>query len=498
MEQNIEMKTEKRPFGKRDIIGYFFGDFGCNMSFTVQAMYLFVFYTQYIGISLEHWAVIILVAKLFDGINDPIAGHIIDKVAARTTGDKFKPWIKYGAPILAFVPMLMFIDSSGWSYAARIVICFVTYLAWDLAYTVVNVPYGALSSVMTDSSVERTKLSTVRSWGGILPAVLIGAILPGILYENRVIDGNTVSVFVGEYMFIIAAVLGVVALGSFAMLYFNVEERVVTEVQYDKDGEVVEVSMFETIKNLAKNRPFWGLIVAAVGQLLFMGGQGQLNQMTFQMYFGDGSLTAYTSFMMLAPMIFGSIFGTALVKRYGTSKVTAYPMLVSIILFVIALTVRITNPYIYIALLFVSQTLGFGQMLYVWAMMSDVIDYQEYISGSRNEGSVYALYSMGRKIMQGFSSSVVPFAITLIAPSLLVNDPTTWTASSNISIYNLALTFGIIGFSFVFVGIGLIYNLDQEKNEEVSTELKRRRNISTASPSEDPELEGALGTTEPV
>ena len=70
MAKNHIIHTAKRPFGFRDILGYFMGDFGCNMSFTLISSYMFIFYTQYIGISLAHYSIIILITKIFDGIND--------------------------------------------------------------------------------------------------------------------------------------------------------------------------------------------------------------------------------------------------------------------------------------------------------------------------------------------------------------------------------------------------------------------------------------------
>lgn len=476
MEQNVELRKDKRPFGKRDLIGYFFGDFGCNMSFALQSTYLFIFYTQHIGIRLEHWAIIILITKIFDGINDPIAGFLIDKIGARAKGDKFKPWIKYGGPVLALVPMLMFIDSSGWSYVARLGICFVTYLAWDLAYTVVNVPYGALNSVMTTDPVQRTQLSTVRSYGAILASLPLGIIIPMFVYENQAVNGETVSMFVGQNMFIIAGALGLVALASFAILYFNVEERVVVEPELNEDGEIVEAGVISTVKSLAKNRPFWGMMVSAVGLLLFTMGANQLYQLTLQMYYNDGTLSSYLTLMYIAPLVFGGIFGTALVKRFGKKNVSSYPLIFAAILLSGAYFIEIPNPYVYLGIILVATTIGFGQTLYTWALMSDVIDYQEYISGSRNEGSVYALYSMGRKMMQGISSSVVPFAITMIAPTLVANDPSTWTTQSSLGIRNLSIIFAVIGNVIMFIGFHFIYNLDNKKLEEVNAELNARRN----------------------
>lgn len=477
MEQNIE---RKRPFGNRDIVGYFFGDLGINMSFVLQAAYLFTFYTQYIGIRLEHWVIIIIITKIFDGVSDPIVGYLIDKIGARTQGDKFKPWIKYGGPVLAALTILMFIDSTGQSYAIKITICFVTYLAWNLAYTIVNVPYGALSSVMTNKPKERSNLSTARSWGAMMAGIALGIVIPLFIYENQVINGNAVSLFAGKNMFLIVAVLSGISLGSLMLMYYNVEERIVIKPTLDENGQVKETSMIQTIKDLSKNRPFWGLMFAVVGQLLFLMGSGQLYQLTLQMYYSNGKLTAYLSILRLVPLIFGTIFGGALVKRFGIKNVSGYPMLIAAALYIIPIFITISDPIYYLGLILIAYILGFGQMLYTWAMMSDVIDYQDYITGDRNEGSIYALYSMWRKIMQGIGSSLVPFVMTLAAPTLIVNNPLTWTVGNSESIYNLSMIFSGIGHLLVFIGLIFIYNLDEDKLKEVRTTLNNRHHIDEA------------------
>lgn len=492
MENTVNKKRNIRPFGKRDVIGYFFGDFGCNMSFSLQAAWLFIFYTQYIGIRLEHWAIIILVAKLMDGINDPIAGFVIDKLGVNKDGNKFKPWIKYAGPILAAVPILMFVDSSEWSYAVRIIICFVSYFSWDLAYTLVNVPYGALSSVMTTNPVERTKLSTARSYGSILGNALLTALIPIFAYSTIEMEGNAVSVFVGENMFIIAIILGVVALSCFAILYFNVEERVVVqevEVVDSEGNKSKDNNFFDTLKSLAKNRPFWGLIVAAIGQILFMqGAQSQLYQLTLQMYYQDGSLGSYITLIQVIPILVGGIFGSALVAKYGKQEVSTNPIFVSMIIAAIMYFIPIENPYLYLGLLILASTFAFGQALYIWAMVSDTIDYQEHITGNRNEGTIYSLYSMGRKIMQGFSSYLIPVAMVAVAPTLLADDPSTWTLQNSLAIKDLSLIFTFLGFLFTFIGLKFVYNLNKAKLAEMNSALNLRRNGAVEIEAEAEEL----------
>ena len=107
-------KTQ-RPFGWKDLVGYFFGDFGCNMSFSLISGYMFLFFTQYIGIKLEHYALIILLTKIWDGINDPIIGALVDRFTPKK-GDKFRPWVFWGAWPMAIAAAVMFLDASAWAY----------------------------------------------------------------------------------------------------------------------------------------------------------------------------------------------------------------------------------------------------------------------------------------------------------------------------------------------------------------------------------------------
>ena len=101
----MDMSTNKqlRPFGMRDKIGYAFGDFGCNMSFAFINSYLMLFYVTCMKIDPKHFAVLILLGKIFDAINDPIIGGLCDATKPGKDG-KFKPWIKWASPVLLLLP----------------------------------------------------------------------------------------------------------------------------------------------------------------------------------------------------------------------------------------------------------------------------------------------------------------------------------------------------------------------------------------------------------
>lgn len=185
-----------RPFGMRDKIGYALGDFGCQMSFALITAYLADFYTQYIGLTEATWAIIIIFLKIWDAVNDPIMGGIMDsrRISAKS---KYKPWIRIGSFGLIVSGALAFLPIPHASYAMRVIVCVVTYLAWDIFYTLVNVPYGTLNSAISADPNERTQLSTYRSIGagagGLVTLLLPFLYMRTILSSGSALSGSGLS-----------------------------------------------------------------------------------------------------------------------------------------------------------------------------------------------------------------------------------------------------------------------------------------------------------------
>ena len=173
------MNNEK-PFGWKDKIGYGLGDFGCNMSFAFINSYMMLFFVTCLGIDPKHYAIIIMLAKIWDGINDPIIGALCD--ASKPKGNsKFKPWIQWGCIPLLISSIVMFIYIPDAPYAAKIALCLITYLIWSVAYTSVNVPYGSMQSVITRDDLQRTELSNARSIGALIAQLPVMVVLPLII-----------------------------------------------------------------------------------------------------------------------------------------------------------------------------------------------------------------------------------------------------------------------------------------------------------------------------
>ena len=153
--------NRQRPFGAKDKWSYAMGDLGCNMSFALNS-YLMLFYTQYIGLDLGTWGIIILLLKIWDAINDPIMGALMDALKPGKRG-KFKTYIYYGSFVLLFSGALCFLPIPSAPYPIKVLVCVVGYLIWDMAYTVVNVPYGNECSYYYRSDRESTVVNLPRN-----------------------------------------------------------------------------------------------------------------------------------------------------------------------------------------------------------------------------------------------------------------------------------------------------------------------------------------------
>ena len=184
MSKNIKASEGAvRPFGVLDKLGYALGDSGCGFSFQLVTTFMQLFYLQYIGLRAEDYAVIILISKAFDAVNDIVIGNLVDtkRIGKKS---KYMPWIILGGAILVIFNVMLFAPVKDFSYAGKYIWCLVSYCLWSIAYTMVNVPYGSLHSVITDNPQERVSLSTFRSIGAALPAIIIMIVLPGIVYNE--------------------------------------------------------------------------------------------------------------------------------------------------------------------------------------------------------------------------------------------------------------------------------------------------------------------------
>ena len=210
--KNSEIVAEEksvRPFGIRDKFGYMFGDFGNDFFFILVTAFLMVFYTDVFHINAATVGGLFLIARLWDAIADLAWGRFIDTHKTTKNG-KFKPWIFRMSFPLVISGVLMFVQIPGMSDGFYLAWAFVTYILWGTLYSTVNIPYGAMASVITEDPVERTVLSTWRTMGAMLASLLINVLGPMVVFVDNKIDADR--------MLMAAVIIGILALSCYIPL----------------------------------------------------------------------------------------------------------------------------------------------------------------------------------------------------------------------------------------------------------------------------------------
>lgn len=447
------MKNEKelRPFGMRDKIGYAFGDMGCNFSFQLVSSYMYLFYTQCIGLSAKHWAWIIIVSKVWDAVNDVLIGSLVDRTRI-SKKSKFMPWISIGSVVLVVFSIMIFTPVSNFSQIGKILWCLGSYCLWSVAYTMINVPYGSLHSVITEDPKQRTTLSTFRSIGAALPAVLV-MILPKLVYKDNVLSANS--------LFIVTIVFSIAAFFAFFGLRKMVTERVVREDKVEK------ASYISTVKSYFTNRAMVGITIATVAVVIFYNSSMSVNNLVFQFYFNDAEKASLAMIASYLPLVAFMPFASNIVAKVGKKKLLTISGLVSIIAGIVMLVLPITPDFkgiiIYVVgLMFVNTGCCVFQII-VWAIVADCIEDSYRKKGVREEGSLYALYSFFRKLAQGIGSAIVALSLSSIG---YIESSSVQTAEVSANIKNLYIILLIIGLAIMTASMKFIYNIGFKEEQE--------------------------------
>lgn len=467
-----------RPFGWMDKLGYAMGDMGCGFSFQLVSTFMQLFYLQYIGIKAEDYAVIILISKAFDAVNDVVIGNLVDtkRIGKKS---KYMPWIIAGGLILVVFNVMIFAPITSFPYIGKYAWCLVSYCLWSIAYTMVNVPYGSLHSVITDKPNERTSLSTFRSIGAALPAIVIMIVLPGIVYnkvENPV-TGVTEDVLKGGTLLPVALVMSIV---SFATLW-GTTKLVKERVQREDSGENVTgvKAFFSAFHSFFTNRAMVGATIATVASVALFNSTMALNNMVFQYFFKDTSKVGIAMIGSYAPMIiFMAIVGKVTAK-FGKKNVIVTTMLIGTISGIASIFVPISGDMkgmlIYIVCLMGLNLGNAAFQISVWAIVADCIEVSYRKTGKGEEGSLYALYSFFRKLSQGIGQAVVSWG--LVAIGFVEGDNAVQAPDFGDKVKDLYFIVLAAGSLIAFLSMKFIYNISKEdekafaaSNESVAVE----------------------------
>ena len=467
-----------RKFGIRDSVAYAAGDLGCNMSFALKGT-MALFWTQVMGMGLWY-SLLLVIVQVWDAINDPLIGSMIDADKRTYKRNKFLQYIWAGSIGLIVGGACCFVPLPQAPVLAKAIIFVAGYVIWDAFYTVANVPYGSLLSLISNDPADRASLSAWRSIGSMVGNMLPMVILPFLIY-------NPDKSLNGPMVFVAALVMGVLGFICFQFMLKNTEIRVETDI---KTGE--EMPKFNVIKamgNFLRNRPAVGATLAAMGMFIGMQGATTAVSVVFQIYFKNPEISGVVQLFAMIPILVFTPLARKMVTKYGKKELSVVGAIASIVgglcLFIITPDNTGLDLILYILCQLV-YSLGLGIYSTVsWAMMGDAIDYNEWKFGTREEGTVYSLHSFFRKLAQGIGPAV---ALVIMNGLGYVNNAKpdangvfteidvtllSWDVAVNLRVLVAALF--LISAVMQFIGLALVYNLDKKTLAKMNAELEERR-----------------------
>lgn len=456
-----------RKFNVVDKLSYAAGDFGCNMSFALKS-YLMVYWTQYMGMTESLYAILLVVVQIWDAVNDPLIGAMIDSDRRKYKRGKFLAYIFAGSIGLIIAGAMSFAPFPNAPEIAKAALFVGGYVFWDAFYTLANVPYGSMLPLITEDAGERAQLSSWRMVGSMIGGMGAGVIIPMLIYDKA-------GYLLGEKMWMIALFMGVLGFAAFQFLIRATAVRVDVDIRCNEETE--KFNILVAVKNFCKNRPAIGATLAACASFISYYGAQAAVSVLFQAYFKNAQMSGLLSMVTMLPMFFFMPFIKKIVNKYGKKEAASFGSFFSVVACTLMIILPITPDATGVAVYVVCQILnGIGGGVYScvsYSMMADAIDYNEWKFGTRDEGTIYAIHSFFRKLAQGvFPSLGLMVAAALGYVAALGPDQTMEVATK--MRYLVAVMYLLAALS-QFIGIKFIFNLDKKTLAVMNEELQARK-----------------------
>ena len=388
-------------------MGYMFGDFGGCMTFALMAGIFSSYCTDILHINASVMGVLTIVWAIWDAINDPMMGALMDRAFAKrqNKNGKFRPWLLRATPLLAVTAIALWTVPTFFDGIATLVALFAFKVLYEGAYTMFNIPMGSLLSAMSTNDVERASLSSARGvgsmFGNMIPAIVAPAILGLVGKDNPV-----------AYM-IVGVSFAVVGFVLCLLHYALTEERVVVHEKTNVD-EIKFTDIFEVVK---KNRAFVALCIHGICICTM---QFLIENISIQMYTGVYGDPLYKSLgtILSTPFMAGAmIFVPLMCKKYGLEKIIRLTLLIGgaicAVLFGMHMVMYV-HPLIHGLLLGTGSGFAMVSIQMQWGLVGEAIDYNELVTGKRTEGSVYGTFNLSRRIGQAVGMGFSFFALDWI------------------------------------------------------------------------------------
>ncbi len=408
------MSQPKSPLTKKHLLGYGLGDFGGCMTFGVMGGFMTRYYVNVALVDTALLAVLTLVWKICDALCNPVIGMAMDRsfAAGKTKGGKYRPWILRIAPLLAVTAILVFTAPTWVTGASRLVVIFTTYLFYEFAYAMHNISYGSLISAMATDDGERAALSSARGVGGMLGVNLTMVVFPLILSAFE--ENQALGYGVGITFYAIVGFLACL------LCYFFTEERAVNLSNRQAAAQIRATDILDVLR---KNKAFLALCIHGMLQSAVQAVNSALGTYMYSDVLGNMALMSIGTAAGIPVSLLLLSAAPKISRKIGLEKMIRISLLVSIGLYVGLFTLHVLtdiSPWLHIAINAIAYgVVGLGVSMQ-WGMLGDTIEYNEFLTGKRTEGSINGTFNMLRRLGQAIGSSFGVAALGLIGYDALL------------------------------------------------------------------------------
>lgn len=456
----------------KEKVGYGFGDLASVLYWQTISAYLLYFYTDVFGITAAAAGTMILISRVWDGINDVMMGMIADRTTTRW--GKFRPYLLWVSVPIGVVAVFTF-TTPDLSPAGKLIYAYVTFNLLMMLYTAINIPYSSLLGVITPDPLERTTVSSYKYVFAYISGTIVSAFaLPLTQYFGNGDEARgwqiTMTVFAA------AAVV------FFLITFVSTKERV-TPPKAQKS------SIGQDLRDLFSNKPWVILLFTTLMMILFVATRMSVTAHYFKYYVGDQQFTifgkTYTyGFIALTSAfnaigqwlaILGVIFVNFFAKKVGKKRAFLTLFVTATVCTAAYFVLEPQQVVLMFALQIVGSFTGGPLSPLIWAMYADSADYSEWRTGRRATGLVFSASTMSQKF--GWAIGTFVAGVLLSTFGFQAN-----VAQNPEVLFGLKSLMSIIPSAAGIVAIILIlfYKLDEKLMSQIETELSARRKKSEA------------------
>lgn len=449
--------NQMKKASKLAVICYSFGDLASQFVWTFVGSYLTIFYTDVVGLAPAAISVIMLGARIWDAVNDPMMGAIAERTQSKW--GRFRPYIAFGCPFLAIFGVLTFTNPFSGTSTAGVIWAAVTYVIAGMLYTLVNIPYGALAGVMTEDADQRVKINTSRNIGMNIGMLIVNACSAPLMLA---LSGKGATVASSRGYTMTAVIYGIISIPLFLVLFFTAKEKIQPQKTADK------FSVKDVVGNLVKNK--YLMLICLIMMLIMTGFMGRMAVLSYYVIYCLGSFQLIAVIMTVPTVlaIFASFFVPAVVKKFGKRNV----LMGSVLIEAVGLLVVYFAPFDNVAMV-LAGCVVFGlfniAMPLTLSMLSDSVDYMDLKTGVRTDGTAYATYGLATKVGNALGGSVG--VILLASFGYVANQQQTLEAMKGINVVvNL-----IPAILYILAGLCcLLWKISDKDADEIREKLKER------------------------